>query len=169
MVLQDDSFRVNSPTTIRTRNSAEKFLAWCGENKMLSTNFSEKLKDMLQKVIVLGVTKSFNYNREKLWKQFYLLRTSEVFLKLWNNFLPPLQPSVEPVLYQHLIDKIFEILVQEYCQQEHLDPEVTPMQQNKCSALRYIAGYTCRHLHKKIEKENDETKGRDGFMLDDTD
>jgi len=54
MVLQGDLFRVNSPTTMRTRNSAEKFLAWCGE-KMLSTNFSKKLKDMLQKVIVLQV------------------------------------------------------------------------------------------------------------------
>jgi len=81
-----------------------------------------------------------------------LLRTSEEFFKLWNNFLPPLQPSVEPILYQHLSDKIFEILVQEYCREEHLDPEVTPMQQNGHSTLRYIAGYICRHLREKIEK-----------------
>jgi len=72
--------------------------------------------------------------------------------------LPPLQPFVEPVLYQHLTDKIFEILVQEYYHQEHLDPEVTSMQQNERSVLRYITGYTCRHLCKKIEKENDEIK-----------
>jgi len=99
MVLQDDSFRVNSPVTIRTRNAAERFLIWCDENKRLSSNFAKKLKDMLQKVIERGVTKSFNYNREKLWKHYYTLRTSENFTKLWKDFLPHIEPSVEPVLY----------------------------------------------------------------------
>jgi len=73
-----------------------------------------------------------------------------------ENFLPSVEPSIEPVLYQHLTDTIFEILVQSYCQMQHLDEEVKSMQQNEHSALRYIAGFTCHHMRKKIEKENDE-------------
>ena len=48
--------------------------------------------------------------------------------------------------------------MQKYCQVLYLDQEATPLKQNERSALRYIAGYVCRHLRKKIEKENDELK-----------
>ena len=39
-----------------------------------------------------------------------------------------------------------------------LDKEVKSMQQNERSALRYTAGFTCRHLFKRIEKENNKLK-----------
>jgi len=32
------------------------------------------------------------------------------------------------------------------------------MTDNESSALQYIAGYVCRHLHKKIERENHDLK-----------
>lgn len=32
------------------------------------------------------------------------------------------------------------------------------MTDNESSALRYVAGYVCRHLHKKIERENHDLK-----------
>jgi len=62
MVMQDDSFKVNSPATIRTRKSAEEFLKWCRNNERLYMSFAVQLKGMLEKVIAWGVTKSFNYN-----------------------------------------------------------------------------------------------------------
>jgi len=79
---------------------------------------------MLQKVIEQGVTKSFNYNREKLWKHYYLLRTSEKFTKLWKDFLPPIEPSVEPVMYQHLTDVVFIFNTERFCQSRGVDGEI---------------------------------------------
>ena len=61
--------------------------------------FTKKLKECLQNVVSPSVTKSFNYNKEKLWREFYLLRTSKEFLKQWTDFLKPIDTSIQPALY----------------------------------------------------------------------
>ena len=49
----------------------------------------------------------------------------------------------KPVLYQYLTDVLFRMFIQILTRQEG-------------NALRYAAGYVCRHLWKKIKRENSE-------------
>ena len=86
-VLEDESFKIKTPATIQARESAEKFLEWClkEHNKESLNIFTEWLTECLQNVISSSVTKSFNYNKEKMWREFYLLRTSEEFIKHWKD------------------------------------------------------------------------------------
>lgn len=66
---------------------------------------------------------------------------------------------MQPVLYQHLTDEVFKILIKRHFQIVHLEQDASSeIETNEGNALRYVAGYVCRHLHKKIEKENHEFK-----------
>ena len=63
----------------------------------------------------------------------------------------------KPVLYQHLTDVLFRMFIKNeilYLDQGS-STEITYQEGN---ALRYAAGYICRHLRKKIERENTEIK-----------
>lgn len=109
---------------------------------------------MSANVISSSVTKSFHYNKEKLWREFYILRTSKDFIQRWTDFLQVIDvSSIQPALYQHLTDEIFKLLVQSHFQVVHLDEGVsTNVTSDERNALRYIAGYVCRHLHKKLRE-----------------
>ena len=75
-------------------------------------------------------------------------------IKQWTDFLVVVDEPVKPVLFQHLTDLVFEMLLQNHFKILYIDEDVSnEMTTDESSALRYIAGYVCRHLHKKIERE----------------
>ena len=142
-VLEDESFKIKTPATVQARESAEKFLEWClnEHNRDSLDVFTEWLTESLQNVIVSSVTKSFNYNKEKMWREFYLLRTSGEFIKHWKDFIPVLNQPVQPVLYQHLTDEVFKILIERHFQIVHLQLDASSeIETNEGNALRYVAG-----------------------------
>lgn len=162
VALADESFKINTPSIIQAKESAGKFLEWClsDANKDSVDSFTKQLVECLQNVISSSITKSFRYNKEKLWRDFYILRTSKDFIKQWTDFLHIINmPTIQPVLYQRLTDEIFKLLIQSHFQVVHLDEDASAnVTSNERNALRYVAGYVCRHLRKKIERENHELK-----------
>ena len=162
MVLEDDSFKIKTPALIQTRQSAEKFLEWCLQvpSKGKVKLFGEKLTQDLQGVIRASIKKkSHNCNKEIMWRQYYLLRTSEKFVTQWNDFLSDVNTPVQPVLFQHLTDVIFKTLVEDYFKIEYLEQETVEVPtSDENNVIRYIAGYLCRHLRKNLERENHELK-----------
>jgi len=72
--------------------------------------------------------------------------------------LPTTTPPVEPVLYQHLIDIVFKCLINKHFEIVYLDQEPAEINVNERNVLRYVAGYICRKLRTKIERENHELK-----------
>ena len=59
---------------------------------------------------------------------------------------------VKPVLFQHLSDLIFQMLIEQHFEIVHLDhEEFGELTENENAALRYVAGYICRHLRKKFK------------------
>ena len=73
-------------------------------------------------------------------EEFYLLRSSKAFSKIWQDFLPTTAPPVKPVLYQHLTDSMFKSLLHEHFKVEYLDKEAEEI--NKQSTEITIAGDT---------------------------
>lgn len=162
LVLEDEFYKINTPSIIEARESAGKILEWClsDANNDSVDSFTKQLVECLQNVISSSVTKSFHYNKEKLWKDFYILRTSKDFIKRWTDFFHIINmPSIQPAFYQRLTDEIFKLLIQSHFQVVRLDDDTsTTVTSNESNALRYIAGYVCRHLRKKLETENHELK-----------
>lgn len=64
--------------------------------------------------------------------------------------------SATPFLFQHLTDLLFWSLIKEtYQSKKSHDPDddISMMNDEK-NVLRYVAGYVCRHLCKKIERSS---------------
>ena len=157
VVLEDESFKIKTPATIKARGAAQKFLEWCLRNPDVDS-FCKQPTESLQKVICNSAKKCFRYNKEKLWREFYLLRSSKEFTKQWTDFLPKTTPPIEPVVYQHLTDVVFKFLLQDHFKIEYLNEEPTEMNENERNTLHYVAGYVCRKLRTKIERGNHELK-----------
>ena len=159
--MDDDSFKINTPAIINTRKLAENLMNWCLTIANLCSleSFNKNITEHLQQVILSSATKSFMYNKEKLWRQFYLLRCLPDFILQWTAFLSECQIPVKPVLYQHLTDIIFKTLLQNHFRILQLETDNSmDSTNNERSALRYASGYICRHLRKKFERENHDLK-----------
>ena len=163
-VLSDDSFKINVPPTIESRKSSERLLEWCckKENSDTLNEFTQKLSASLKKVITASMTKSFSYNTDKIWRNFFLLRTSPEFINEWKTFLKGSGVTVKPVLFQHLTDVIYRKSLSDHFRVIYLDQQADledlELQDSEKGVLRYVAGYICRHLRKKLERESHEFK-----------
>ena len=156
----DDLYKLNpaSPAA-EARSVAESLLKWSLNegNKEKMHEFVRFLFNQLEKPFIASVKKSCN--REKLWRNYFLLRSSQEFVKLWTEFLKYADLVPSPFFYQRLTDIVFREMIQDhFIFSNCADTDVmTPVSQEG-SALRYAAGYVCRHLRKKLERESHELK-----------
>lgn len=159
--MDDDSFKVNSPIASEARKVAEDLLKWSSTESGCQKlqEFCKNLYIELEKPFVVFV-KSRTSNREKLWRKYFLLRSSEDFIKMWTVFLNSIDLTPAPSFYQHLTDLVFRKMMQDHLIfSSPTDSDtctVTPITQQEGNALRYAAGYVCRHLRKKIERGSHE-------------
>ena len=104
-------------------------LDWClrDANKSTVKAFVKQLTGQLHSVILSSVKKSFSYNKEKMWKQYFVLRTFKGFIKQWTYFIANIGTPIHPVLYQHLTDGIFKALIKSHFQIQYLQPEITAL------------------------------------------
>lgn len=101
-MLKDKSYKIQTPVTIQARELAVHLLEWCLKeaNRGVVNAFVQQLTGQLQSVILSSTKKSFSYNKEKMWKQFYMLRTSADFVKSWKDFLAHVGGTpIYPVLF----------------------------------------------------------------------
>ena len=68
-------------------------------------------------------------------------------VKQWTDFLADVGKPVQPVLYQHLTDRIFNALIDNHFHMHYLQQDITDTPtSNERNAIRYVAGYVCHHL-----------------------
>ena len=128
-------------------------LQWCSnpDNSVVLQKFAEELTTDLRAALVTPTGKGLR--RDKLWESYYCIRTTEIFTNRWTVFLCNANsPAGTPVLFQHLTDLVFKALLQwNYSVATDNSKQPSPLTNNEANALRYVAGYVCRHLRKKIE------------------
>ena len=94
-----------------------------------------------------------------MWKMFYQLRSSDEFIQQWSDLSVTANNPMQPVLYQHLTDLIFRILIDDHFKVEYIDQDGTSeITHDEASALRYAAGYILRHVRENLEKGHHELK-----------
>ena len=90
-VLNDKGFKIESAVAIKARDVAAKLMEWSKDNKGVLTKFSDELIAKLEKVFV-GTVRPTGYiiDRDKLWKRFFILRSSPDYRKngmiFWGRF-----------------------------------------------------------------------------------
>ena len=136
------------------RHGAEYMLQWCSHDNNLPDllNFCDYLLEKLNDALVDPTGKVLQ--RAKIWESYFYIRSQETFINLWTIFLNAANSPVgTPVLYQHITDLIFEELLQEkyVVSASASKGSIASVTHDEANTMRYVAGYMCRHLRKKIE------------------
>lgn len=99
-------------------------------------------------------------NRDQLLQKFFILRSSEQFAVTWKDFLSAAQVTPTPTLYQQLTTLMFreQINKRVTIARKSSADTIHSLTDNEINALRYTAGYICRHLRKQLERSNHELK-----------
>ena len=103
-------------------------------------------------VETVGTSRSV-IKRDKLWRSYFLLWSSEEFIKNWLIFLEsPIPTSSQSALfYQHVTDIVFKSLIKQHYQVSSEYNDTTTIDDHQRKALWYAAGYVCRHVRNKLE------------------
>ena len=86
------------------------------------------------------------------------------FYKSVDWFLKPVAERMKPVLFQHLTDSVFRKCLNDHFQVLYATwsgstiGRPSRIKKAENGALHYVAGYTCRQLWKKLERESHEFK-----------
>ncbi len=149
--LEDSSFRTDSDVAAVALEAAMTLQKWC-ENKdnepSLTTFSSDLVRDL---TAVLGTTSACNpLQREKMWKALFQPRSSSQFSSQWVSFMTQAEASPTPVLYQHLVDIIFKILVQSHFEQQtRINTDIST---NEGNALHYATGFVVQKVLKILRE-----------------
>ena len=151
-VLEDKGFQIPSSNAAKARQDAVLMYEWASkdENRQSLQSFSTTIVGMLE--TALPITHSIT--AEKLWSKYHSHRVSTPFKTQWHLFaVSVLGESTMPILSQHLTDLLmdqirFPIILPK---PQHQNITLT-IRENQ--ALRYSAGYVCKHVLKKLEKSS---------------
>ena len=118
-----DDFQVNSSVSNAARQVASTFLEWAktADNKGKLKEFCDEIIRNLETVFIntikCGHTGSV-VNRDKLWKNFFLLRSSTSYQNKWKDFVEPILPemSSSALFYQRVTDVLFRLLIKSHYQ-----------------------------------------------------
>ena len=158
-VLEDKTFKFDSKAAREAREAAVVLLDWATKDENFPTilTFLQQLQERFQ-----GCIKYLNpssINRDRLWQSFFILRSSEEFTKLWEKLLSEAKVNPTPTLYQQLTTLMFNEDIRKATKIESSSSQaVEPLTNNEGNALRYTAGYICRHLRKQLERSNHDMK-----------
>ena len=113
----------------------------------MSKTFLQQLQQQFEDC--LKILNPGSINRDRLWESFFILHSSN---KAWNDFFLTAKVNPIPTLYQQLTCIMF---CQEIRKWSHT---IWPLTDDEGNALRYTAGYICRHLRKQLKRSNHEMK-----------
>ena len=141
------------------KDSIEQVLSDDKSNQEAFEKFSTKLYKDLSGLLAEKSTSSTN--REKIWRDFFLLRSSDAFLKQWKDFLQTASVPVMPTFYQYITDTVFRLVMKIEYSRSCADPSKSPLSPTEASALRYAAGYVCRNISGKLKRAKHNSENQD--------
>ena len=156
-----DDFQVNSSVSNAARQVASTFLEWAktADNKGKLKEFCDEIIRNLETVFINTIKCRHTgsvVNRDKLWKNFFLLRSSTSYQNKWKDFVEPILPEISSsaLFYQRVTDVLFRLLIKSHYQIANNDEASSTLNDLEANALRYAAGFVCRHLRNKIERSS---------------
>ena len=157
--LRDRSFATGSSIAADAFQAARKLLLWCqdAEKEAAVNNFTTKLVGHLREAFTVP-SGMRPLNRDRLWKSFFSIRSSSSFIARWTAFLESASVVATPVLYQHLTDLTFRMLIRQEYEIPAPAHDVVSSDApgiSEANALRYAAGYVVRQVSRKVNKCTD--------------
>ena len=155
-VLNDGGFRLASVpvTTTTALNTATQLVDWMSQsnNREELDVFAVKVMTHLRNCLPRRIATFRKARREVMWRSYYKLRTSPSFQSLWKEFVfKSVSVDAHPIFYQYVTDQAFQAVMEETFNSTNGQvATVEPLTYGEENALRYVAGYVCHKLRKKI-------------------
>ena len=116
------------------------------------------MTDHLQKIIEAskrGAGEATGCNQEKLWQKFHKFVSSKECKVKWEYFLQQAELNTNPLLYQHVADKVFANLLKREYRENYIEDCVDQSTENSTrltyeeeNVVRYVGGYVLQALKK---------------------
>ncbi len=152
-VVLDDAFMIASVSAKRARDVCVILNEWMKipESAIPLNYFAEQFVSLLKSCIPTG-TGTAKREREKMWINFHRTRLSDTFIKLWVDFVSnAIQVEPSSLLFQHITDVVFQaIITRELDIPEKNATTSAEITYEEANALRYVAGFVCSKVQKKI-------------------
>ena len=154
-MLQDSAFSLDTERVREGLDAAKKTKAWILHNRKEGQFFEQQLTKFLKKCFSSGV--STNAAREMVWGHYHKLRSSPAFRSLWKILLTLVGCSTtdDPIFMQYITHHIFkQLLKEEFPLQPAAthDSAVPALSDEENNVVRYVAGYICNKLYKRLMK-----------------
>lgn len=155
-VLADESYTIPTEEAKCCLLIAQKLVSVLDEPSTICTEFSEKFSSWLvgelKKIVKKSIKRNGLINPEKLWSMYHECTSSSAFRLKWEEFLAMAQQPLEPLLYQHVTDMIFEAAVKEVVAPEEVTNEPAEYSEaftfEEENAVRYVGGFVIHCLQK---------------------
>jgi len=154
LVLKDDGFSIPSRPAVRARELAKGHLEWSSklENAQTCRIFSTELIGSLEGCCVQH--HSVRLGRERMWENYFRLRSSEEFKQKCVQFLAhDARGDSCPVFFQFVTDALMEEIVKHTFPVESIHQAHQPsLDHEELNAVGYTAGYVIQALCEKIQR-----------------
>ncbi len=157
----DDGFQLPTPQASGALEAASALLEWstCTANRVKVNDFSKALVKYLLVCLPAGGGAG-DIDREKIWCEFHIFRTSKNHFLLWDKFLKDSIQKGGPILFQHITNYIFKQLIKRHLAiplhvtvvSSDSNQQGQSLSYEERNALQYAAGYIPRNLRQKIER-----------------
>jgi len=162
IIENDDSFAIptkEAKSCLEIARSMAKILQQASPS---SKEFSCWLVGKLENIVLKAKKRGSSVlNDERLWSMYHQLSISKSFQETWEKYLSSHNLKKEPMLYQHITDELFDLLIKEHVTSNfNLQGNVTqetdvPLSFEEENTVRYIGGYLVRKIR---ETSNDGVK-----------
>ncbi len=153
--MTEGRFKASSPEAAVALNTASALLVLLEDSKhsVMVEDFTVKLYSKL-KSCFQHTHSSLHLNREKMWGLYHELRTSDSFKEEWSRFLHECGKQPCASFVQFVTNTLFKQLIEEEFplnSTTNSNGHSGLMTFEEKNALRYVAGYVCRTLRKRLE------------------
>ena len=157
-VVEDEGFNIQSPLAEKATKTAVEVLGWCSctNNRLEIESFAKCIYSKLQVALTQPVSgRDPSKRREKMWRNYHVIRSSEDFVGLWIDFLAKSSGRpASPTFYQYVTDKLFRMMIKkEFSTETRREVEadvVEELSYEEDNALRYAAGYVYRAVRDRV-------------------
>ena len=153
-MITDATFQVESEYTCAAVKTSQALQEWWleSENREHLSWFAHILIVRLQTCFCC----KHSTKKQKMWRSFQTIRTSDTFVKDWKVFiLQSVNLKAFPAFYQFVTDYIFtELIKLEFSIQrgeDDTESSMRPLTEEEQCALRYVAGYVIRTVYNRTE------------------
>ena len=150
LVLKDEGFKLPSPQAKTAYLCGEKFYIWLSVSSNSSKVYSFA-KNLVYHIQGCVVESCHSRSRERMWENYYKLRSSGEFRDMWTIFLcNSINVEASPIFYQFVSDSILDVFINMNIAVTSAGANtVLPIDYIEANAIRYVAGYVVRAVKKK--------------------